>query len=264
MFQNLTWGDLYDTDKAMEVMEEISLMEMWDDVGSSNKKSRARLNNANRQKVSAPKFKKKLTRPAKRIDIGNAVLTEAKSMEELVEPIETNDYSFNPDEFEKVETVEELLGIEPVAEPVIDEEFSDETEELAPVNNICDVELATKVAMDILEGNIPDMRIEDFLPEVWAEGWMIANESYYSEPNNDDEDEVMPSGETIMKLSDKNKDFLINRAKSIASWKQEDGAEMNEVSDEYIYEDDEVNVLEECDTTLMGFRKGFWCMGLAA
>ena len=93
----------------------------------------------------------------------------------------------------------------------------------------------------------------------------IANESYYSEPNNDDEeDEVMPSGETIMKLSDKNKDFLINRAKSITSWKQEDGAETNEVSDEYIYEDDEVNVLEECDATLMGFRKGFWCMGLKA
>jgi hypothetical protein len=254
MFQDLTQGALYDTDTAMEVMEQISLMEMLDYEGSSNKKSRARLNNANRQKVSAPKFKKKLARPAKRIDIGNAVLTEAKSMEELVE---TNDYSFNPDEFEKVETVEELLGIELIAEPVIDEE-------LAPVNKICDVELATKVAMDILEGNIPDMRIEDFLPEVWAEGWMIANESYYSEPNNDDEDEVMPSGETIMKLSDKNKDFLINRAKSISSWKQEDGAEMNEVSDEYIYEDDEVNVLEECDVTLMGFRKGFWCMGLAA
>ena len=247
-----TYADLFDTDTAIEIQLELMLQE----IGNVNKSNK---------KASAPKFKTKLARPAKRIDVGDAVLTEAKSMEELVEPIETNDYSFNPDEFEKVETVEELLGIEPVAEPVIDEEFSDETEELAPVNKICDVELATKVAMDILEGNIPDMRIEDFLPEVWAEGWMIANESYYSEPNNDDdEDEVMPSGETIMKLSDKNKDFLINRAKSIASWKQEDGAEMNEVSDEYIYEDDEVNVLEECDATLMGFRKGFWCMGLAA
>lgn len=249
MFQNLTWGDLYDVDKAEEVQLDIMLYE----IGNENKSNK---------KVSAPKFKTKLAKPAKRIDIGNAVLTEAKSMEELVE---TNDYSFNPDEFEKVETVEELLGIEPVAEPVIDEEFSDETEETTPVNKICDVELATKVAMDILEGNIPDMKPEYFLPEVWAEGWMIANESYYSEPNNDEEeDEVMPSGETIMKLSDKNKDFLINRAKSITSWKQEDGAETNEVSDEYIYEDDEVNVVEECDATLMGFRKGFWCMGLAA
>lgn len=253
MFQNLTWGDLYNPDKAIDFLQECELYEVVHGKRKSNKK------------VSAPKFKTKLARPAKRIDVGDAVLTEAKSMEELVEPIDTNDYSFNPDEFEKVKTVEELLGIEPVAEPVIDEEFSDETEELAPVNNICDVELATKVAMDILEGNIPDMKPEDFLPEVWAEGWMIANESYYSEPNNDDEeDEVMPSGETIMKLSDKNKDFLINRAKSITSWKQEDGAETNEVSDEYIYEDDEVNVLEECDATLMGFRKGFWCMGLAA
>lgn len=248
--RNLTYADLYDTDTAIEIQLDIMLYE----IGNENKSNK---------KVSAPKFKTKLARPAKRIDVGDAVLIEAKSMEELVEPIETNDYSFNPDEFEEVNTIEELLGIEPIAEPVIDEEFSDETEELAPVNKICDVELATKVAMDILEGNIPDMRIEDFLPEVWAEGWMIANESYYSEPNNDDEeDEVMPSGETIMKLSDKNKDFITSRVNTIELWKQEDGAE-NDTND-YIYEDDEVNVLEECDATLMGFRKGFWCMGLAA
>ena len=243
----LTYADLYDTDTAIEIQLELMLQE----IGNVNKSNK---------KVSAPKFKTELAKPVKKFEP-----VEVATIEEVIEiVIDPVDYLV------EVDTIKEVMGLEPKSEPVIDEEFSDETEvveeteELAPVNKICDVELATKVAMDILEGNIPDMRIEDFLPEVWAEGWMIANESYYSEPNNDEEDEVMPSGEIIMKLSDKNKDFLINRAKSIASWKQEDGAETNEVSDEYIYEDDEVNVLEECDATLMGFRKGFWCMGLAA
>lgn len=257
MFQNLTYADLYDTDTAIEIQLELMLQE----IGNANKSNKG-------NKVSAPKFKTKLAKPVKKFEP-----VEVATIEEVMELAEeVIEIAIDPvDYLVEVDTIEEVMGLEPKSEPVIDEEFSDEgaevveeTEELAPVNKICDVELATKVAMDILEGNIPDMRIEDFLPEVWAEGWMIANESYYSEPNNDDEDEVMPSGETIMKLSDKNKDFLINRTKSIASWKQEDGAKTNEVSDEYIYEDDEVNVLEECDATLMGFRKGFWCMGLAA
>jgi hypothetical protein len=214
MFQDLTQGALYDTDTAMEVMEQISLMEMLDCVGSSNKKSRARLNNANRQKVSAPKFKKKLARPAKRIDIGNAVLTEAKSMEELVE---TNDYSFNPDEFEKVKTVEELLGIEPIAEPVIDEEFSDkgaevvdETEDLAPKSKCTDLELAVAV----INGSNTELTEEDFDESVWQE----ANDFYLDE-EVDYKEEVSPEGETIMIMSgERFATYMTNRANTVSSW----------------------------------------------
>lgn len=216
MFQDLTQGALYDTDKAMEVMEQISLMEMLDYVGSSNKKSRARLNNANRQKVSAPKFKTKLARPAKRIDVGDAVLTEAKSMEELVEPIETNDYSFNPDEFEKVKTVEELLGIEPIAEPVIDEDFSDETEvveeteDLAPKSKCTDIELAVAV----INGSNTELTEEDFDESVWQE----ANDFYLDE-KVDYKEEVSPEGETVMIMSkEKFATYMTNRANTISSW----------------------------------------------
>ena len=227
MFQNLTWGDPYDTDKAINIMLEIDLNEMWDDVGSSNKKSRARLNNANRQKVSAPKFKTKLARPAKRIDIGDTVLTEAKSMEELVEPIETNDYSFNPDEFEKVKTVEELLGIEPIAEPVIDKEFSDETdtsetseetedevveetEELAPKSKCTDIELAVAV----INGSNTELTEEDFDESVWQE----ANDFYLDE-KVDYKEEVSPEGETVMIMSgERFATYMTNRANTISSW----------------------------------------------
>lgn len=215
MFQNLTWGDPYDTDKAINIMLEIDLNEMWDDVGSSNKKSRARLNNANRQKVSAPKFKTKLARPAKRIDIGDTILTEAKSMEELVEPIETNDYSFNPDEFEKVKTVEELFNIE----PVIDEEFSDETdtseaseetEDLAPKSKCTDLELAVAV----INGSNTELTEEDFDEAVWQE----ANDFCFDE-KVDYKEEVSPEGETVMIMSkERCAAYLTNRANTISSW----------------------------------------------
>lgn len=204
--------------------------------------------NKSNKKVSAPKFKKQLARPVRKVDIGDAVLTEVNTIEEV---IGTNEVSeevteivLEPvDYLVEVNTIEEVIEAESVAEPVIDEDFSDEeeAEDLAPKSKCTDIELVIAV----LDGSNKELTKEDFEESVWLEG----NELYYSEPNDDEE------------TNDNKLDFLLDRARTIQSW-YDDGLVTNEVSDEYIYEDDEVNVPEECDATIMSFAKGFWCMGL--
>lgn len=205
--------------------------------------------NQSNKKISAPKFKKKLARPARRIDIGGAVLTEVKSIEEVIAPAEevTEIVLESVDYLVEVNTIEEVIEAKPVIEPVIDEDFSDEdevveeTEDLAPKSKCTDIELVIAV----LDGSNKELTEEDFEESVWLEG----NELYYSEPNDDEE------------TNDNKLDFLLDRARTIQSW-YDDGLVTSEANDVYIYEDDEVNVPEECDATIMSFAKGFWCMGL--
>ena len=144
-----------------------------------------------------------------------------------------------------VEPVEELMDIEPKAEPVIDEEGIS-----AP--KCTDIEKAIAV----LDGSCTDMDSEDFEPEVWAE----ANELYYSMDDAERTEEKELGVGTVMSFSNKGLgDFFNDRINSIESWGSDEGYIGAEIED-YIYEDDEVNVLEECDATILSFAKAFDCM----
>ena len=210
MFKNLTWGDLYNVDTALDVLL------YWEPKRKRNKKQ---------------------------IDLGNTVLTEVDTIDELMNP------EVDPvDELVEVATIEEVVG------PVIDDDY--DSEDNAPKST--DIELAISVAMNILEGTVPDMSPEDFTGEVWAEAWLLANEAYYSEPD-DYKEEVGLGGETIISMSNNRlDDFYSARLSSIESWEDE-GYTSAEIED-YVYEDDELNVSEACDATIMSFGKALWCM----
>ena len=145
------------------------------------------------------------------------------------------------------------MKIEPVynnnkkkAEPVIDE--VEEVEE--PVKST-DIELAIAV----LDGSCTDMDSEDFEPEVWAE----ASELYYSMDDVERTEEKELGVGTVMNFSNKGLgDFFNDRINTIESWKDEGyiGAEI----EDYVYEDDELNVSEACDVTILSFAKAFDCM----
>ena len=145
-----------------------------------------------------------------------------------------------------VEPIKELMDIEPKAEPVIDEE---EDEVFAP--KCTDIELAIAV----LDGSCTDMDSEDFEPEVWAE----ANELYYSMDDVGRTEEKELGVGTVMSFSNKGLgDFFNDRINSIESWKDE--GYIGTKIEEYVYEDDEVNVVDECDVTILSFAKAFDCM----
>ena len=143
------------------------------------------------------------------------------------------------------------MKIEPVynnkkkAEPVIDE--VEEVEE--PVKST-DIELAIAV----LDGSCTDMDSEDFEPEVWAE----ANELYYSMDDVERTEEKELGVGTVINFSNKGlDDFFNDRINTIESWDESYiGAEI----EEYVYEDDELNVSEVCDATILSFAKAFDCM----
>ena len=200
-------------------------------------------------KIKRGKMKISPVNRPKQIDIGDAILTEATTMDELMSP-EVVEEPVAIEEPVEVATMEEVVG------PVIDDDY--DSEDSAPKST--DLELATQVALDILEGNAPDMSPEDFTGEVWAEAWLLANETYYSSDGVDYKEEVGLGGETIITMSSNRlDDFFSERLNSIESW---DDAECNEgaETDEYTYEDDEVNVVDECDATIMSFGKALWCM----
>ena len=144
----------------------------------------------------------------------------------------------------EVDTIEEVMGIE----PVIDEE---EDEVFAP--KCTDIEKA----ISVLDGSCTDMNSEDFDSEVWAE----ANELYYSMDDVDYIEEEELGVGTVISMSNKRlSEFFTERISSIESW-NEDETEWNEVAEiDYVYEDDEVNVVEECDVTIFSFAKAFSCM----
>ena len=216
-YRNLTYGDLYDEETAIEVMLDFLL----DDGIFASRNKRAKDKN---------------------------IPVEVSTIEELVESTIIEE---TEEELIEVHNIEELVGIVPVAEPVIDEDFED----IAPKSKCTDIELAVRV----LEGSNKELTAEDFDEQVWLE----ANELYYS----DDEyrEEIDIGGGTVLIMSpDRLTDFMEDRFRTIQSWDEEDIDERSEESNEYIYEDDEVNVPEECDVTIMSFAKGFWCMGLEA
>ena len=164
------------------------------------------------------------------------------SIEEVVEsePVAVN-------EPVQVDSIEEVMGIE----LVIDEESDEGAEVFAP--KCTDIEKA----ISVLDGSCTDMDSEDFEPEVWAE----ANELYYSMEGVSDyiEEEELGVG-TVISMSNKRlSDFFTERIESIESWNEDEstneGAEID-----YVYEDDEVNVVEECDVTIFSFAKAFSCM----
>lgn len=215
-YRNLTYGDLYDEETAIEVMLDF----IADDGIFSGRKNKKRSTNDP---------------------------VEVNTIKELVESTIIED---TEEELIEVYNIEELVGIVPVAEPVIDEDFED----IAPKSKCTDIELAVRV----LEGSNKELTAEDFDEQVWLE----ANELYYSD--DDYREEIDIGGGTVLIMSpDRLTDFMEERFRTIQSW-TEDEEDTNEVSEEYIYEDDEVNVPEECDVTIMSFAKGFWCMGLAA
>ena len=217
-YRNLTYGDLYDEETAIEVMLDFLLD---DGIFASNKK-RAKDKN---------------------------IPVEVNTIEELVESTIIEE---TEEELIEVYNIEELVGIVPVAEPVIDEE---DFEDIAPKSKCTDIELAVRV----LEGSNKELTAEDFDEQVWLE----ANELYYSD--DDYREEIDIGGGTVLIMSpDRLTDFMEERFRTIQSWDEEDIDERSEESNEYIYEDDEVNVPEECDATIMSFAKGFWCMGLEA
>ena len=171
---------------------------------------------------------------------------EVNTIEELVAPVVIEE---TEEELVEVHNIEELVD----RGPVIDEE---EDEVFAPKSKCTDIELAVRV----LEGSNKELTAEDFDEQVWLE----ANELYYSD--DDYREEIDIGGGTVLIMSpDRLADFMEDRFRTIQSWTEdeEDIGETNE-SNEYIYEDDEVNVPEECDVTIMSFAKGFWCMGLEA
>ena len=213
-YRNLTWGDLFNEDIAIEVELDFLL----DDGIFSSKKNKTRNTND---------------------------LVEVNTIDELVEPVVIED---TEEELIEVHNIEDLVD----RGPVIDEEFED----IAPKSKCTDIELAVRV----LEGANKELTAEDFDEQVWLE----ANELYYSD--DDYREEIDIGGGTVLIMSpDRLTDFMEDRFRTIQSW-TEDEEDMNEVSEsnEYIYEDDEVNVPEECDATIMSFAKGFWCMGLVA
>jgi hypothetical protein len=168
--------------------------------------------NQSNKKISAPKFKKKLARPARRIDIGGAVLTEVKSIEEVIAPAEeVTEIVLEPvDYLVEVNTIEEVIEAKPVAEPVIDEDFSDEDEEVAPKSKCTDIELAVAV----INGSNTELTKEDFDETVWQE----ANDFYLDE-EVDYKEEVSPEGETIMIMSEERlATYMTNRANTVSSW----------------------------------------------
>ena len=214
-YRNLTYGDLYDEETAIEVMLDFLLD---DGIFASNKK-RAKDKN---------------------------IPVEVNTIDELVEPVVIED------------TEEELIEVHNIRDlvdrgPVIDEDFED----IAPKSKCTDIELAVRV----LEGSNKELTAEDFDKQVWLE----ANELYYSD--DDYREEIDIGGGTVLIMSpDRLTDFMEDRFRTIQSWTEdeEDSVDASDSVDEYIYEDDEVNVPEECDVTIMSFAKGFWCMGLAA
>ena len=135
---------------------------------------------------------------------------------------------YNKDEYNEADSIEETVEVE-------------ETQKCT------DIELA----MAVLDGSNKDMAEEDFTEETWAE----ANELYYSMDDVDYKEEVSPEGETVITMSGERLiDLLMDRAETVSTWNDD------EASDEYIYEDDEVNVIEECDATILSFAKAFDCM----
>ena len=150
-----------------------------------------------------------------------------------------------------VEPIEELMDIEPKAEPVIDEEEEDEV--FAP--KCTDIELAIAV----LDGSCTDMNSEDFDSEVWAE----ANELYYSMDDIERTEEKELGVGTVINFSNKGLgDFFNDRINTIESWESDEGTEgyIGAEIEEYVYEDDELNVSEACDVTILSFAKAFDCM----
>ena len=146
-------------------------------------------------------------------------------------------------EFIEVDTIEEVMGIE----PVIDEE----DEVFAP--KCTDIEKA----ISVLDGSCTDMDSEDFEPEVWAE----ANEIYYSMDDVDYAEEEELGVGTVISMSNKRLgEFFTERIESIESWGSDEGTEDYSAEIDYVYEDDEVNVVEECDVTIFSFAKAFSCM----
>lgn len=166
------------------------------------------------------------------------VYSEPKEVDTIEEVVD-----IEPEPVE-VDTIEEVMGIG----PVIDE---DEDEVFAP--KCTDIEKAIAV----LDGTCTDMDSEDFDSEVWAE----ANELYYSMEDVDYAEEEELGVGTVISMSNKGLgEFFNARINSIESW-DEDETEWNEGAEsEYIYEDDEVNVVEECDVTIFSFAKAFSCM----
>lgn len=145
------------------------------------------------------------------------------------------------------------MKIEPVynnkkeTEPVIDE--VEEVEEPVKSTNI-------ELAIAVLDGSCTDMDSEDFEPEVWAE----ANELYYSMDDVGRTEEKELGVGTVMSFSNKRLgDFFNDRINSIESWESDEGYIGAEIKD-YIYEDDEVNVVDECDATILSYAKAFDCM----
>ena len=149
-------------------------------------------------------------------------------------------------EFIEVDTIEEVMGIE----PVIDEESDEGAEVFAP--KCTDIEKA----ISVLDGSCTDMDSEDFDSEVWAE----ANEIYYSMDDVDYAEEEELGVGTVISMSNKRLgEFFTERIESIESWNEDEGT--NEGAEiDYVYEDDEVNVVEECDVTIFSFAKAFSCM----
>ena len=147
-----------------------------------------------------------------------------------------------------VEPIEELMDIKSKAEPVIDEEGIS-----AP--KCTNIELAIAV----LDGSCTDMDSEDFEPEVWAE----ANELYYSMDDVGRTEEKELGVGTVMSFSNKGLgDFFNDRINSIESWESDEGTEgyIGAEIEDYVYEDDELNVVDECDATILSFAKAFDCM----
>ena len=174
-------------------------------------------------KIKKGKMKIEPVYSKKQIDLGDTVLTEATTMDELVD-------------------------IEPKAEPVIDEDYDEEEQISAP--KCTDIELAVSV----VSGSCTDMTKEDFEPEVYAE----AEELYYSMSDIDyTEEKELGVGTVITQSNKRLGDFLIARTKSIESWE-----DYTPRFTEYTYEDDELNVVEECDATMFSYAKAFHCMGL--
>ena len=136
---------------------------------------------------------------------------------------------YNKDEYNEADSIEETAEVE-------------ETQKCTDIEK----------AMAVLDGSNKDMAEEDFTEETWAE----ANEKYYSMDDMDYKEEVSPEGETVITMSGERLiDFLMDRADTVSTWDDDE-----EASDEYIYEDDEVNVNEECDATILSFAKAFSCM----
>ena len=166
-----------------------------------------------------------------------------------IEPVCGNKKSVEPIE---VETIDEVLAPvdelepEPVEVDTIDEVFA------SKCTNI-------ELAIAVLDGSCTDMDSEDFEPEVWAE----ANELYYSMDDVGRTEEKELGVGTVMSFSNKGLgDFFNDRINTIESWESDEGTEgyIGAEIEDYVYEDDELNVVDECDATILSFAKAFDCM----